>query len=99
MTAVPRFGMKSHERLVPIREVNSEFGKLIKHDHVSKDINKQAPREPLLTISGVTKAFSIRSAGLLSNDQDMVRAVNDVSFKIEGDMPRIGRRMGVAKLP
>ena len=26
MTAVPRFGMKSHERLVPIREVNSEFG-------------------------------------------------------------------------
>ena len=83
MTAVPRFGMKSHERLIPIREVNSEFGKLIKHDHVSKDIKKQAPREPLLTISGVTKAFSIRSAGLLSKDQDMVRAVNDVSFKIE----------------
>ena len=83
MTAVPRFGMKSHERLVPIREVNSEFGKLIKHDQVSKEINKQAPREPLLTISGVTKAFSIRRAGLLSNDQDIVRAVNDVSFKIE----------------
>ena len=79
MTAVPRFGMKSHERLIPIREVNSEFGNLIKHDHVSKDIKKQAPREPLLTISGVTKAFSIRSAGLLSKDQDMVRAVNDDS--------------------
>ena len=83
MTAVPRFGMKSHERLIPIREVKSEFGKLIKHHHVSKDINKQAPREPLLTISGVTKAFSIRRAGSLSNDKDMVRAVNDVSFKIE----------------
>ena len=83
MTAVPRFGMKRNERLIPIREANSELGTLIKNDQVLRDIDKQEPRAPLLTVSGITKAFSIRSAGLLSGNQDMVRAVNDVSFEIE----------------
>tara|TARA_B100000609_G_scaffold171325_1_gene146254 strand:- start:1652 stop:3544 length:1893 start_codon:yes stop_codon:yes gene_type:complete len=83
MTAVPRFGMKDNERLIPIREAKSELGTLIKHDQVLRDIDKQKPQAPLLTVSGVTKAFSIRSAGLLSGNQDMVRAVNDVSFEIE----------------
>ena len=83
MTAVPRFGMKHNERLIPIREANSELGTLTAHDQVLRDIDKQKPRAPLLTVSGVTKAFSIRSAGLLPGNQDMVKAVNDVSFEIE----------------
>ena len=61
------------------------MGNLIKHAQVTNNLAKQEPRMPLLSISGVTKAFSIRSAGLLSRDQDMVRAVNEVSFKIEAE--------------
>ena len=83
MSAVPRFGMKPSERLIPIREVASEMGNLIKHAQVTNNLAKQKPRMPLLSISGVTKAFNIRSAGLLSRNQDMVRAVNEVSFKID----------------
>ena len=83
MTAVPRFGMESSERLVPIREVTSEMGNLIKHDQATSNQAKQKLQMPLLSISGVTKTYSIRSTGLLSRDQDTIRAVNDVSFKIE----------------
>ena len=83
MTAVPRFGMERSERLVPIREVTSEMGNLIKHDQATSNQAKQKLQMPLLSISGVTKTYSIRSTGLLSRDQDTIRAVNDVSFKIE----------------
>ena len=59
------------------------MGNLIKHAQVTNNLAKQKPRMPLLSISGVTKTYSIRSTGLLSRDQDTIRAVNDVSFKIE----------------
>ncbi|WP_374653378.1 dipeptide ABC transporter ATP-binding protein [Dongia sp.] len=81
LNAVPRFGMRDDERLVPIREIRSEAGPLF----AEKQPWPQGADEagPLLSVSGVSKGFTIRKSGLWSMQaQKSVMAVSDVSFEV-----------------
>ncbi|MGY9056614.1 MAG: dipeptide ABC transporter ATP-binding protein, partial [Alphaproteobacteria bacterium] len=74
--AVPRFHMKPGERLVPLREVTTGKGDLLK---------PRAPlagKEPILKVQGLTKSFGQRRVGLMSAPAKRVLAVRDVSFEI-----------------
>jgi peptide/nickel transport system ATP-binding protein len=84
LRAVPRFGMKPGERLVPIREINSNPADL----HLMKQ--KVAWPEsadanlPLLEVQHLRKAFSIRKRSMFSKrNGGEILAVDDVSFFIK----------------
>ena len=81
LRAVPRFDMKPGERLVPIREVKSEGGRLL----AERDPwpFEAGPGAPLLEVGGVSKAFTIRKRGIVKQRADArILAVDDVSFTI-----------------
>ncbi len=80
LRAVPRFGMKPGERLVPLREIDAQAGALLK---------RKAPavaqaNGPLLTVDGVTKTFTTRKRSLLGRKKAGEHlAVDDVTFHID----------------
>jgi peptide/nickel transport system ATP-binding protein len=80
LRAVPRFDMKPGERLVPLREIETETGHLL----AAKDATWPADADPtLLKVSHVTKSFSIRKSGWFgSSAETSVLAVDDVGFEI-----------------
>ena len=82
MAAVPRFGMSSRERLVPIREVLTETGSLLEK-RFSKESNKTDLGNNLLNVANIKKSFSIRNRDFFSKEAEKVNAVDDVSFKIK----------------
>ncbi len=80
LRAVPRFGMKPGERLVPLREIDAQAGALLKR--------KAAPvvqaNGPLLTVDGVTKTFTTRKRSLFGRKKAGEHlAVDDVTFHID----------------
>ena len=79
--AVPHFDMKPGERLVPLRAIQHETGRLlgtIKPPHAVT-----AAADPILTVSHVTKRFKVRSGGFLASESVSDNlAVDDVSFAI-----------------
>jgi peptide/nickel transport system ATP-binding protein len=84
LRAVPRFGMKPGERLVPIREIKSNPADL----HLMKQ--KAAWPEsadaniPLLEVQHLRKAFSIRKRSMFARrNGGEILAVDDVSFFIK----------------
>ncbi|WP_341701858.1 ABC transporter ATP-binding protein [Ferrovibrio sp.] len=80
LNAVPRFDMKPGERLVPIREIKGEVGRLLRRDPTA--ILQQAGA-PLLEVEHVSKTFSLRKSGLFSGQAaHRVIAVDDISFTI-----------------
>jgi peptide/nickel transport system ATP-binding protein len=80
LRAVPRFDMKPGERLVPLREIETETGHLL----AAKDRTWPEDADPtLLKVSHVTKRFSIRKSGWFgSGSETSVLAVDDVGFEI-----------------
>ena len=81
MRAVPRFGMKPGERLVPLREIHADAGALLK----KKNPDKAAPggSAPLLRVEHLSKSFSTRKRKLFGGKPGgEVLAVDDVSFQI-----------------
>jgi peptide/nickel transport system ATP-binding protein len=77
--AVPRFNMKPGERLIPIREIETKSTAL----HDDRPLRPVAdPEKPILSVSGITKTFSIRKGGLIGTSTP-VRAVDDVSFTVK----------------
>ena len=81
LRAVPRFDMKPGERLVPIREVKSEGGRLLAEREPWPF--EAGPGAPLLEAGGVSKAFTIRKRGMVRQKADArILAVDDVSFTI-----------------
>ncbi|MBT6911585.1 MAG: ABC transporter ATP-binding protein, partial [Rhodospirillaceae bacterium] len=58
MLAVPRFGMKPGERLVPLREINAEAGVLLRQKEPWPEAARAAG--PLLDVSHLSKAFATR---------------------------------------
>ncbi|MCB2101467.1 MAG: ABC transporter ATP-binding protein, partial [Rhodobacterales bacterium] len=83
--AVPHFDMKPGERLVPLREIESQTGHLL----ADRDAAEAATPDhdlPLLSVQGLRKSFTIRKGrGLLKTSKfEQVHAVDDVSF----DVPR-----------
>jgi peptide/nickel transport system ATP-binding protein len=82
LRAVPRFGMKPGERLVPIREIKTDMdGHLMQERrHEPQEIN----HKPLLRVEGLSKAFSTRKTSLFGSKPGGEHlAVDDVSFYIE----------------
>ena len=79
--AVPRFNMAPGERLVPIREIKSEGGPLMKAKQPwPADADRRAP---LLAVHNLTKRFTTRKRSLLGGRPGgAVMAVEDVSFEV-----------------
>jgi peptide/nickel transport system ATP-binding protein len=81
MLAVPRFGMKSGERLVPLRAISADVGNLLKQ----KEPWPKSAREagPLLKVSHLCKSFGTRKHKLFGGKKaGRVMAVDDVSFDV-----------------
>jgi len=77
--AVPRFGMASSERLVPVRTIEHELG-----EHFQSPASQAMPAGPLLDVRQLCKTFTIRGTGLFGrNESTRVKAVDDVSFSIQ----------------
>ena len=78
LRAVPRFGMESDERLVPIREIAPPKDTMLKTERgIVKD------GTPILSVAGLSKTFSIRKESWFgSAEAERVVAVNDVGFDI-----------------
>ncbi|WP_119418824.1 ABC transporter ATP-binding protein [Desertibaculum subflavum] len=80
LRAVPRFDMQPGERLVPIREIESEMGHLMQR---KEPWPEGADAAPLLDVKGLSKRFSIRRAGMFGGKTGAENvAVDDVSFFI-----------------
>jgi peptide/nickel transport system ATP-binding protein len=82
LRAVPRFDMKPHERLTPLREITAETG------HLLADQAPWPPEAdaagPLLAVKHVTKTYTTRKSGWLGGGgESKVLAVDDVSFDLK----------------
>lgn len=78
LRAVPRFGMKPDERLVPIREIAPPKDAMLT---AGRETGKSG--EPILSVAGLSKTFSIRKESWFgSAEAEQVVAVNDVGFDI-----------------
>ncbi|MBT3789939.1 MAG: ABC transporter ATP-binding protein [Alphaproteobacteria bacterium] len=81
LRAVPRFGMKPGERLIPIREIKTDTAHLMEERRAEPE---QDSKHPLLRVEGLTKSFSTRKTSLFgSKPGGSQLAVDDVSFHIE----------------
>jgi len=80
LAAVPRFDMAPGERLVPIREIKAEGGRLMREKEPWPEHGAEGP---LLSVSGLTLRFVTRKRGIFgSRPGGSVLAVDDVSFDI-----------------
>jgi len=75
--AVPRFGMKPEERLVPVRPIQHELT-----DHFRAAPGGDALAGDLLEVRGLSKRFTIRSEGFFNKTSSEILAVDDVNFSI-----------------
>ena len=80
MHAVPRFDLKPGERLVPVREIHSETGNLIRKPGT---IAEQPPNPIHLQVRDVSKTYYLHSGGWASSATRELRAVDGVSFDVE----------------
>ncbi|MBT4489232.1 MAG: ABC transporter ATP-binding protein [Rhodospirillaceae bacterium] len=81
MQAVPRFGMKSGERLVPLREISADAGHLLKQKEPWPEAARAAG--PLLDVSHLCKGFETRRRSLFAGQSSgKVMAVDDISFHV-----------------
>ena len=79
LKAVPRFGMSSNERLIPIREINSKISTL------GSEINIKTDNKVVLKVKNLSKTFITRKKSFLSNSShNTIKAIDNVSF----DVPR-----------
>ena len=80
MHAVPRFDMAEGERLVPVREIESEVGSL---GQGKQPWTEQALEKPHLRIENISKAYSLRSGNWIKSESSELIAVDDVSFDVK----------------
>jgi peptide/nickel transport system ATP-binding protein len=80
LRAVPRFNMAPGEKLVPIREIKSQGGRLMAQREPWPDA---ANNKPLLSVCDLSKRFRIRNSGIFTAGKTAdVLAVDNVSFDI-----------------
>ncbi|MBI1207781.1 MAG: dipeptide ABC transporter ATP-binding protein [Azospirillum sp.] len=80
--AVPRFHMAPGERLVPIREIKSEGGRMIS---TARRVWPEGADSagPLLDVANVSKRYGVRKAGWFGNGAEAgTLAVDDVGFQV-----------------
>ncbi len=80
MHAVPRFDLKPGERLVPVREIHSETGNLLKQQSPQPVVDSI---EPHLRLRNVSKTYHLHGGGWITSDCQELLAVDQVSFDIE----------------
>ncbi len=82
--AVPRFGMKPDERLIPLREipVAKEGSFLNRSPNAPSDRSQNRSGEIILRIESLGKVFQGRSEGFFGGKASLHRAVTDVSFEL-----------------
>jgi len=81
LRAVPRFGMKPGERLVPIREISTEGAHLMQE---RRSVPHPEHPDPLLKVEHLSKRFETRKTSLIgSKPGGSHLAVDDISFHIE----------------
>jgi len=84
LRAVPRFGMKPGERLVPIREIQSKADELHLMRQKAAWPETADPNLPLLDVQHLKKTYRIRKRRLFgAANGTEVLAVDDVSFFIK----------------
>ena len=77
LAAVPRFGLRPGERLVPLREIpTADIASM------GRTGTRGGTGETLLSVDGLTKSFTTRKSGLLPRARTSHVAVNDVSFEV-----------------
>ena len=79
LRAVPRFDMAEGERLVSVREIESQTGS-IGIDKAAWPEN--ADNTPHLRIENISKTYSLRSGSWLSGQASQLLAVDQVSFNV-----------------
>lgn len=84
LNAVPRFGMKPGERLVPIREIApTEPAVVAQHNVKAAEPNDKAEQPVLLSVRDIRKSFAIRKASWFGDaEAARITAVDGVSFDI-----------------
>jgi peptide/nickel transport system ATP-binding protein len=90
--AVPRFDMKPGEKLVPLREIKTDLGSMMRKgtDASNARIANKGPapgavdrRAPVLSVRNLRKSYTIRKSGFLgAGKPQSVLAVDDVSFDV-----------------
>jgi len=80
MHAVPRFDLKPGERLVPVREIHSETGALIRKTPLEEGVDAH---EPLLKVNDLSKTYRLHGGGWLKSESHDLLAVDNVSFAVE----------------
>ncbi len=83
MRAVPRFEMKTGERLVPLREIGSGQATELKRN-VSRTADADRPQgEPLLRVRHLSKTFRLRKGHLFgSKKREELCSCDDISFDV-----------------
>jgi peptide/nickel transport system ATP-binding protein len=81
LRAVPRFGMDKHERLTPIREIESEIGSVYERCTRRANAIDMVPGAPLLEVKHIEKSYRIRSEGWIDQG-GTIKACDDVSFTL-----------------
>jgi peptide/nickel transport system ATP-binding protein len=80
MRAVPRFDLKPGERLVPVREIHSETGDLIRKPRAIRPVTNGSV---LLHLSDLSKTYRLHSGGWSESVTRELLAVDSVSFDVE----------------
>ena len=80
MHAVPRFDLEPGERLVPVREIHSETGALLKKTPREEGADAH---EPLLKVNDLSKTYRLHGGGWLKSEAHDLLAVDSVSFEVE----------------
>ncbi len=77
--AVPRFDMAEGERLVPVREVESEIGSI---GADKAPWPQTATETPHLQIENISKTYSLHSGRWLASKTSQLLAVDEISFDV-----------------
>ena len=80
MHAVPRFDLEPGERLVPVREIHSETGDLLRKPKSSK---VHEPGSPHLHLQGLSKTYRLHAGDWGGSITRKLLAVDSVSFDVE----------------
>jgi peptide/nickel transport system ATP-binding protein len=87
LAAVPRFDMKPGEKLIPLREIKSDLGEMVrrkdKNGLAAKALDAADRATPILSVRHLRKSYAIRNSGMFGGGQaQSVLAVDDVSFDV-----------------
>ncbi|TNF86457.1 MAG: ABC transporter ATP-binding protein [Gammaproteobacteria bacterium] len=80
MHAVPRFDLEPGERLVPVREIHSETGALIKQQTADQIIDSGTPH---LQVNDASKTYRLHRGSWLGTESRDLLAVDRVSLSVE----------------